>query len=78
MVLRFMIVYIMWIVEDVQFIYRHFLTFSDLKYVNNKEYADVTFLVEDREFYAHKIVIVTGKVIVIVTDNVVVNLVIYC
>ena len=34
---------------------------TDLSYVNNKEFSDVTFLVEDKMFYAHKIVIVTGN-----------------
>ena len=38
-------------------------TITDLTYVNNKEFSDVTFLVEDKMFYAHKIVIVTGKFI---------------
>ena len=36
---------------------------SDLKYVNNKEFSDVAFLVEEQTFYAHKIVIVTGTVV---------------
>ena len=43
------------------YIYINVTNYTDLNYVNNKEFSDVTFCVEDKMFYAHKIVIVTGK-----------------